>query len=143
MEIKSKHGKEIELITLIARKEKLSHPDLCKKLKEDLDKTFKASGYELSTGLKDMLIASHDCLPRIIPFYVLLSNEHTSTILTDSYTILKVHPFATDTPLLLDTFSDLKLGLTSDHMDALKIKYLQITKGKPLTINTKTLLEDI
>ena len=95
---------------------------------------------DLPSQLKDFFLQSSvDQLTRLIPHYLLLSEDLTTMILQDALSTLKrvknlkdkYENQASDTELF-EKFSDyLKVqadskGLTGDHIDAVKVKYFEV-----------------
>ena len=131
--VRTKYQRELEYITLKARKERLSWADLCPKLKV----SSYSEKFHLSQGLKDEFSKSTN-LEKIVPYYVILSENHTHQVLNDALDQLrKLHlkkPIESgDEIVSFDKWVESLPSqhmLTNDHFDALKVKYLE---SKPQT----------
>lgn len=89
--------RELELIALIGRRDKIAHSDMCKKVKEDgLDQVLvQKSVIEgvLPQSLKDLFVqGSLDMIQRVVPYYIVLSDNLNAMLLKDAYSILKRVP---------------------------------------------------
>jgi len=111
-------------------------------------------------ALKDYISSnSIDAISRVIPYYALLSESYNQTLISDSLALLRKHHAKVKELLGKDDlitfekfqehFSKLITGLTSDHFDILKIKYLEFKKalipGKPsqIMLSSKLLVKDL
>lgn len=111
---------------------------MCKKAKEDIVSLLK--GFDVAANMKEYVNqASLEVLQRAVPYYVLLSEDLTQTILNDILSQLKkVQKQLTDkygqqedsVPLekFCDYLKEQVKGLTHDHLDLLKSKYLTLSK---------------
>lgn len=86
--------KELELIALIGRRDKICHSDMCKKVKDDgLDQVLTQKTViegVLPQSLKDLFVqGSLDLIQRIVPYYIVLSDNLNAMLLKDAYSILK------------------------------------------------------
>ena len=80
--LKKSHSKELELLSLIGRRDRLQHQDLCKRIKDDVTGLLKGWIQEIPTSLKDCISnLSQDALVRVIPYYALLSEEYTQLLI--------------------------------------------------------------
>jgi hypothetical protein len=80
--LKKSHAKELELLSLIGRRERVSHLDLCKRIKDDATGLLKGWIQEIPASLKDCISnLSQDALVRVVPYYALLSEEYTQHLI--------------------------------------------------------------
>ena len=127
--MRAKYQRELEYITLTARKERMSWADLCHKLKD-------ATTYseKLSHGLKEVFSKSNSLnVQKIVPYYFILSENHAQQVITDALDQLrKLHhltkPLESEEVVSFDKWVESlpsQHTLTSDHFEALKVKYLE------------------
>jgi len=153
----------MELITLVGRRERITHSEICKKVKDDLSGLLKPWIQDVPSHMKDAISSvSLESLHRLLPFYGLVSEDFTNSLLSDAYLVIKksLKPlqdkFSSDGDILpsdklLDFFKsqpDLKTSLSHDQLDILRARYLETkkaaVKSSSLVIyfNLKKLIED-
>ena len=75
---------------MTARRERITLQELAKKLKEDGGVSLLKGVYDIPTPLKDFFIQSPlDSISRLIPHYVLFSEDLTSLLTQDAHSTLK------------------------------------------------------
>ena len=75
---------------MTARRERITLQELAKKLKEDGGVSLLKGVYDIPTPLKDFFIQSPlDSISRLIPHYVLFSEDLTSLLTQDALSTLK------------------------------------------------------
>jgi hypothetical protein len=75
---------------LTARRERITLQELAKKLKEDGGVSLLKGVYDIATSLKDFFLQSPlDSISRLIPHYVLFSEDLTSLLTQDALSTLK------------------------------------------------------
>jgi hypothetical protein len=75
---------------LTARREKISLQEIAKKLKEDGGVSLLKGVYDIPTPLKEFFLQSSiESISRLIPHYVLLSDNLTSLLTQDAFSTLK------------------------------------------------------
>lgn len=126
------------MVAMVGRRDRMQHSEVCKKTKEDIISLLK--GFDVPANLKEYVNQlSLEVLQRLVPYYVLLSEDLTKTILNDILAQLKkVQKQITDkfgqsddsVPLdkFCDYLKDQVKGLTHDHLDLLKSKYFSLSK---------------
>lgn len=164
--------RELELIALIGRRDKIAHSDMCKKVKDEgLDHVLvQKSVIEgvLPQSLKDLFVqGSLDVIQRVVPYYIVLSESINAILLKDALSVLKRVPLKErieeytnkDSLIQFDKFMDViktmpqaAKALTSDHLEAIKMKYIDIklpmralTKSisSIVSIQANRLMEDV
>ena len=151
--LRDKVKSHLDFIALYARKNRLSHGDLVKKLKEEktfIEHVFGGPEHLPKPLLEYLTTATLDTLQRHIPYYVLLSEDKEEAVVRDALGVLKKGKAllsngeggVEEIERVTEEISKKSLGLTADHIDQIRVKYLLVKNGKPM-INVKQLIEDL
>jgi hypothetical protein len=74
--------KELEMVSLIGRRDRILHSEMCKKAKEDIAGVLK--GIDISSSMKDyMSLVSLDALYRAIPYYFVMNEDSYQSIFNE------------------------------------------------------------
>ena len=131
---KAKHGKELEQIAIASRRNRVAWADLCGKIRQG-----EVGWQELAKGPVE----------RLVPFYVLLSDKMADLITKDALGLVKkaAKPRGDRESVSADDWLNDFLtkdhGLTPDHIDAIKVKYLDPSVKDCVTLNLKQLEADL